>query len=118
MLFWWPVVAADPIPRRLGYGGRLAYVVLQMPLNAAVGLAIYFAPAVLYPHYGALERSWGPDALTDQQIGGLLMWAAGDLILLLCVPVLVTAWMHADIRRSRQLDARFASGRATSANRS
>jgi cytochrome c oxidase assembly factor CtaG len=106
ILFWWPVVAADPIPRRMGYAGRLAYVLLQMPLNAAVGLAIYFAPTVLYPHYGSLERTWGLDALTDQRIGGLLMWAVGDLILLAALPLLVTAWMHADIRRSQQLDAR------------
>lgn len=116
MLFWWPIVAADPIPRRLSYVARLAYVILQMPLNAAVGLAIYFAPAVLYSHYATLGRAWGPDAMTDQQIGGLLMWAAGDLLLLLAVPAIVTAWMHADIRRSERLDARLAARTATSTN--
>jgi cytochrome c oxidase assembly factor CtaG len=105
-LFWWPVVAADPIPRRLTYGVRLAYVVLQMPLNAAVGLAIYFAPTVLYAHYAALARTWGPDALTDQQIGGIVMWGVGDLLLLLAVPLLVAAWMRADVRRNEQLDSR------------
>jgi putative membrane protein len=106
LLFWWPVVAADPIPRRLGYLARLAYVGLQMPINAAVGLAIYFAPTVLYPHYATIERSWGPDALTDQQIGGVVMWGAGDLLLLVAVPAIVAAWMRADVRRGRQSDAR------------
>jgi putative membrane protein len=107
ILFWWPVVAADPIPRRLGYGSRLAYVALQMPVNAAVGLAIYFAPAVLYPHYATIERSWGPSALIDQQIGGVVMWGAGDLLLLAAVPAIVAAWMRADDRRSRRSDARL-----------
>jgi cytochrome c oxidase assembly factor CtaG len=106
MLFWWPVVAADPIPWRMGYGARLAYVGLQMPVNAAVGLAIYFAPIVLYPHYALLERSWGPDALTDQQIGGVVMWGVGDLVLLVAIPAIVAAWMRADVRRSRLADAR------------
>jgi putative copper resistance protein D len=106
LLFWWPVVAADPIPWRLGYGARLAYVALQMPVNAAVGLAIYFAPTVLYPHYATNTRSWGPDALTDQQIGGVLMWGAGDLLLLVAFIAVVAAWMRADIRRSRRTDAR------------
>jgi cytochrome c oxidase assembly factor CtaG len=106
LLFWWPLVAADPSPRRLGWGGRLAYVVLQMPVNAAVGLAIYFAPAVLYPHYATNVRSWGPDAFTDQQIGGALMWGAGDLLLLVAFTALVAAWMRVDARRSRQSDAR------------
>jgi cytochrome c oxidase assembly factor CtaG len=107
LLFWWPVVAADPIPQRLGYGARLAYVGLQMPVNAAVGLAIYFAPTVLYPHYATIERSWGPNALTDQQIGGVVMWGAGDLILLAAVPAIVAAWMRADELRSRRTDARL-----------
>jgi cytochrome c oxidase assembly factor CtaG len=107
LLFWWPVVAADPIPHRLGYGARLAYVGLQMPVNAAVGLAIYFAPAVLYQHYATMARSWGPSALTDQQIGGLVMWGAGDLLLLAAVPAIVAAWMRADERRSRRADARL-----------
>jgi putative copper resistance protein D len=107
VLFWWPVVAADPIPHRLGYGARLAYLVLQMPVNAAVGLAIYIAPTVLYPHYETLERTWGPDALTDQQIGGLLMWGAGDLLLLGAVPAVLAAWMQVEARRSRRSDARL-----------
>jgi putative membrane protein len=115
LLFWWPVVAADPIPWRMGYGARLAYVGLQMPVNAAVGLAIYFAPTVLYPHYATIVRSWGPDALTDQQIGGVVMWGAGDLLLLVAVPAVVAAWMRADARRSRRVDARLAVPRAAEA---
>lgn len=106
LLFWWPAIAADPIPQRMGYGTRLAYLGFQMPINAAVGLAIYFAPAVLYQHYATLVRTWGPDALTDQQIGGVLMWGAGDLLLLAAIPLVVVAWMRADIRRSARFDAR------------
>ncbi len=106
MLFWSPIVAADPIPHRLGFPARVAYVVLQMPVNAAVGLMIYFAPHVLYQHYATLARTWGPSARVDQQIGGALMWGAGDIILLGTVPLLVAAWMRADARKSRRDDAR------------
>ena len=101
-LFWWPVVGGDPLPRRLGYGARLAYLLLQMPVNAAVGLAIYFAPGILYPHYATVDRPWGIDPLADQQIGGLVMWAAGDLLLLAAVTWVVAAWMRADARRSER----------------
>jgi putative membrane protein len=110
LLFWWPIVGADPSPWRLGYGARLAYVGLQMPLNAAVGLAIYFAATVLYPHYATIQRAWGPDALTDQQIGGVVMWGAGDLILLAAIPLVIAAWMRADARRSLRVDARLRAG--------
>lgn len=115
LLFWWPVVAADPSPWRLGYGARLVYIGLQMPVNTAVGLAIYFAPTVLYPHYATIERSWGPDAFTDQQIGGVVMWGAGDLLLLAAIPAVVAAWMRADARRSRRIDARLMAVQAAEA---
>lgn len=108
LLFWWPIVGADPSPWRLGYGSRLAYVGFQMPIGAAVGLTIYFAPTVLYAYYATTERTWGPDPLTDQQIGGIVMWGAGDLVLLAVIPLLIWAWMRADVRRSIQLDARSA----------
>jgi putative copper resistance protein D len=108
LLFWWPVVGADPIPHRMGFGARFAYLVLQMPVNAAVGLVMYWAPFVLYPHYLLAERGWGPSPLVDQQIGGLVMWAAGDLLLLSAVVGIVVAWMRADLRRARRTDGRRA----------
>jgi putative copper resistance protein D len=104
-LFWWPVVGADPMPRRLRYAPRLAYLVAQMPVNAAVGLAIYFAPSVLYPHYVTTAPLRGIDAVADQQIGGLVMWAAGDLLLLGSVAALVAVWMRADARRTERQHA-------------
>lgn len=112
LLFWWPVVGADPIPHRMGHGARFAYLVLQMPVNAAVGLVIYWAPLILYPHYLVAERGWGPSPLVDQQVGGLVMWAAGDVLLLGAIVGIVAAWMRADARRARRADGRRALARA------
>jgi putative copper resistance protein D len=88
-----------------------------MPVNAAVGLAIYFSPTVLYPHYTTVVRAWGPSALTDQQIGGVVMWGVGDLLLLAVVPLIVAAWMRADARRTVRSDARRTAARAGEAAR-
>jgi putative copper resistance protein D len=115
LIFWWPVVAADPIPHRMGYGTRLAYIGLQMPISAAVGLAIYFSPTVLYPHYATLARTWGPSALVDQQIGGVIMWGVGDLLMLGVIPLIVAAWMRADARRTIRSDARLSASRVAGA---
>jgi cytochrome c oxidase assembly factor CtaG len=117
LIFWWPLVAADPIPGRMGYGTRLAYVGLQMPISAAVGLAIYFSPTLLYPHYATLLRTWGPSAIVDQQIGGVVMWGVGDVLMLTMVPLIVTAWMRADARRTVRSDARLSASRAAEAAR-
>ena len=101
-LFWWPVVGADPMPRRLGYGRRMAFVLLQMPISAAVGLVLYFAPAVLYAHYATVEGPLGIDPLVDQQVAGLVMWGVGDLLMLGAVTYVVASWMQADARRSQR----------------
>jgi cytochrome c oxidase assembly factor CtaG len=101
-LFWWPVIGADPIRWRLSPIGRMVYLGSQMPFNTAGGLAIYFAPAVLYPHYALLGRTWGPDPFTDQQLAGIVMWGIGDLILLGALVLAVAAWLRADEIQSRR----------------
>jgi putative membrane protein len=108
VLFWWPVIAADPLRWRLSPIGRMAYLAAQMPFNTAVGLAIYFAPAILYPHYASLGRTWGPDPLTDQQLAGIVMWGVGDVILLGALVLAVEAWLRADEKRSRRTRERAA----------
>ena len=102
VLFWWPVIAADPLRWRLSPIGRMAYLAAQMPFNTAVGLAIYFAPGILYPHYASLGRTWGPDPLTDQQLAGIVMWGLGDVILLGALVLAVEGWLRADEKRSRR----------------
>lgn len=102
VLFWWPVIGADPIRWRLSPIGRMVYLAAQMPFNTAVGLAIYFSPAILYPHYAFLRRTWGPDPLTDQQVAGIVMWGFGDVILLGALVLAVEAWLRADEKRSRR----------------
>ncbi len=108
LLFWWPVVGADPSRWRLGPVGRMAYLAAQMPVNTAVGLVILFAPRVLYAHYATLDRGWGPDPLTDQQAAGAAMWGAGDVILLVALALAIAAWLRAEERRSRRIEERAA----------
>ncbi len=117
LLFWWPVVGADPSPRRLGYAGRVVYLGLQMPVHAITGLAIYFAPQVLYRHYLNVERSWGPAPLADQQLAGALMWGAGDLLLMVAVILTFAAWMRVDERRAARLERRPTAARMADVDR-
>jgi cytochrome c oxidase assembly factor CtaG len=108
LLFWWPVIGADPMRWRLSPAWRMVYVAAQMPFNTAVGLAIYFAPTVLYHQYAALSRTWGPDPLADQQIAGIFMWGVGDVIMLGALVIAIAAWLQADERRSHRAQERAA----------
>jgi cytochrome c oxidase assembly factor CtaG len=107
LLFWWPVVGLDPAPRRMGYPPRLLYLLLQLPINSFLGMAILFADAPLYPHYATLGSPYGITPLADQQLAGGIMWFAGDIAFIGAILVLVGAWM-----RHEQRDAPAAERRA------
>jgi putative membrane protein len=65
------------------------------------------APAVLYPHYLSNLRSWGPTALADQNLGGILMWVFGDVAFLVGMAAVVASWARHEDRRTAILDARL-----------
>ena len=107
MLFWWPVVGADPSPWRLPHPARVGYLFLGMPQSSFLGLAIFSAPHVLYPHYAELARSWGPTPLADQQLAGGIMWAGGDLVFLVAMLLAAWVWLRAEEAEGERVDARL-----------
>ena len=98
LLFWWPVVGLDPAPRRLSYAARVLYLLLQLPINSFLGMAILFADDPLYPHYATLGSPYGITALADQQLAGGLMWLAGDIAFIGAILAIIGAWMRHDQR--------------------
>ncbi|HEX6128043.1 MAG TPA: cytochrome c oxidase assembly protein [Candidatus Limnocylindria bacterium] len=107
LLFWWPVIGADPSRWRLQYPVRLFYLFLAMPQNSFLGVALMSASSVLYPHYLSNLRTWGPTALADQSVGGILMWVGGDIVFLAAMGAVVAAWVRHEDRRTARLDARM-----------
>jgi putative copper resistance protein D len=112
LLFWWPIVGADPSPWRMPPPLRVLYAFLQMPQNTFLALAIYSASEPLYPHYATLQRTWGPTVLADQQLAGGLMWVIGDLAFLAAILFCVVQWMRQEDRDTARLDARLDAERA------
>ena len=106
LLFWWPVVGVDPAPRRMGHAARVLYLLLQLPLNSFLGMAILFADAPLYPHYASLGSPYGITALADQQLAGGIMWFAGDIAFIGAVLGVVAAWMRHEQREAPAAERR------------
>ena len=113
LLFWWPVVGADPSPWRMPHPVRLLYVFLAVPQNSFLGVALMSAPTVLYPHYVTNQRDWGLSPLDDQALGGAIMWVVGDLAFVAAMMVVVLLWMRREDRRTERLDRRLAAERAS-----
>jgi putative membrane protein len=92
MLFWWHVTGAGPrIHKQFGYIGRVAFVIAAVPANMILGIWLAFNSNVIYTYYEAVPRIWGIDALTDQRIGGVIMWIPGSMMFLLAA-LFLAAW--------------------------
>jgi cytochrome c oxidase assembly factor CtaG len=94
MLFWSVVI--DPVPFRgtLPYAARIIYLLVAgAAQNTLLGGLLSFSTRVLYPHYQGRTAAYGIDALTDQRIGGALMWVVGDAVFLLGVSLAFFRWL-------------------------
>lgn len=109
-LFFWPLLGVDPVPGRVSHPFRLLMVVATLPFHAFLGIAIMSlredgGGLLAREHYLALHPL--AEAVEQQQIGGGLLWASGDLIGLMFVMVMVVQWMRASEREAAREDRRL-----------
>jgi putative copper resistance protein D len=107
-LFFWPLIGPDPVPGRLPHPARFLLIFAALPMHAILGLSIMnMRELIAADHYRGLGLTW-VDPLADQQLGGGLLWASGDLVGLLMLAAVVVQWMRASdreaVRTDRQLD--------------
>jgi len=106
LVYWWPIVGVDPSPHPVGYGPRLFSLLLAMPAMSFLALAIYTADASLYPTYASMPAPWGPRALGDQRNAAVLMWVAGNLVLVVAMLLVAASWKRHDDEAQRRLERR------------
>ena len=91
-LFWWLVVDPKPHRSRLHYGLRVLYLGLIVIPNTLLGAAITFADHVLYSAYGDVEQILNMSLMTDQQIGGAILWVPGDMMSVIVAGCVMIMW--------------------------
>lgn len=96
VLAWLPVVS--PIkPHRLSYPAQLLYLFAMLFPTMGLGIFFSFYQHALYHPYVAAPRLWGMSAVTDQQLGGLIMWMPGNIPYALAMAVILIRWFdHGD----------------------
>ena len=92
VVMWWPILSPSPELPRLSYPGQMLYLFfLGLPMSL-VGALITLSDRVLYPFYAEAPRVSGLTPLADQQLGGLVMWIPGGLVLWLAMTVVWFRW--------------------------
>jgi cytochrome c oxidase assembly factor CtaG len=105
LLYWWPVFS--PLKEgwpHLSIGGQILYIFLGGMPTVLLGAGLTFASPLYAPYINA-PRVWGISPMTDQQLGGLIMWVPANLAYIVVVGVLFIRWMQAQEIRQREEDA-------------
>jgi putative membrane protein len=105
LLFWMPIVRADPAPSGLSYPARILYLFVAMPAMAFLGLTIVSSRQVLYPTYAHAEGV--ARALADQRAAGAIMWAGTMILIVPALGFVLLDWVRADEREAARVDARL-----------
>jgi putative copper resistance protein D len=107
-LFLWPLIGLDPVPGKVTHPLRFLLVFAALPFHAILGITIMGSQQLIAAdYYLALHLSWS-DPVSDQRVGGGLLWASGDLVGLLLLGAVAVQWMRASereaVREDRRLD--------------
>lgn len=90
-----PLLGTEPTRwQHFPYPLRVFSSLMAMAPDTGIGVLLMMAPAPLFPAYGRM-RDWGWSLLTDQRIGGAIMWFFGDALMAIFALVLVKQWMRA-----------------------
>jgi cytochrome c oxidase assembly factor CtaG len=97
MIFWWRIIGPGPrIHKPMGIVARIALVLAAVPPNMALGAVLAFAGVAFYSYYEAVPRLWGIDTVTDQRIGGIIMWIPGSMMFIITALILSFRMLQGD----------------------
>jgi cytochrome c oxidase assembly factor CtaG len=80
-LYWWHLLSPIRARMRLQGLGPVLYMAATKLLVGALGMAIAFAPATLYPYYAHHARVWGISAADDQALAGVIMAVEQSIVM-------------------------------------
>ena len=107
-LIFWSVVI-DPVPFRatLPYAARIPFLLLVgAAQNTILGGLLAFSDRVYYAHYAGTALARGVDPVTDQRLGGVIMWVPGDLIFLTAASLAFFLWLQSEEQAQRLRESR------------
>jgi cytochrome c oxidase assembly factor CtaG len=103
LVFWSVVIDPAPFRGTLAYGARLPYLLVAgAAQNTILGGLLSFSSRLLYTFYAQGPERYGLDPVTDQRIGGAVMWVGGDFIFLAAASISFFLWMAEEEEMQRR----------------
>ena len=95
-LLWWPLMSPLPEYPRMSYPMQIMYLFLLMIPMTAVAAPITMATSVLYMFYAGGTHPLGLTPISDQVIGGIIMWVGQGVYIMFVFTVIFARWARTD----------------------
>lgn len=92
LLFWSVIFDFRHLPAGAGYGGRLMMLWITSLSHIAIGAYLTVKTEILYSAYGTPGRHFGISALTDETVGGFIIWVPSALLCLAAIIMVIHLW--------------------------
>jgi putative membrane protein len=95
LMFWGVVLDSHS---KWSPGSRIVMMLAVVPPQILIGALIFFTPHELYPIYSLCGRAFtGMNAITDQQIGGLILWMNAAMMSVMGILIVI----HKELRPAK-----------------
>ncbi len=116
LIFFGCVFDPRPAPWGPPFHQRLVMLGAAMFANIPLGAITTLKERASYTAYDQLGRWWGVEPLTDELLGGLVIWIVGSMMGLLAVLWLLTRWSRSEERMVARRQQGFAVPHADATN--
>jgi len=104
-LFFYVVVGIDPNPRKIPHLVRMVILLAAMSIHAFFSVALMSSTTLIdQGYFASLRTPWLLDLLADQNKGGAIGWAMGEVPILLALVATFIQWMRDDSREANRID--------------
>ena len=104
-LFFHVIIGIDPNPKRPPFLVRIVTLLAAMSIHAFFSVALMSSSTLIDSGYfSALQTPWAGDLLADQNKGGAIGWAMGEIPILIALVATFIMWTRDDAREARRID--------------
>ena len=104
-LFFHVIIGIDPNPKRPPFLVRIVTLLAAMSIHAFFSVALMSSSTLIDSGYFAsLQVPWVGDLLADQNKGGAIGWAMGEIPILIALIATFIMWTRDDAREARRID--------------
>jgi cytochrome c oxidase assembly factor CtaG len=96
IMYWWPIVGLDPIKWRLSFAEKLLYLLVLIPLNSFLGIALMSERHTISVHH----------TISDIHAGGAILWISTEVFDVSAIAIILIQWLNYHQRETERIERR------------